>query len=64
MLTDAHTMEEIESRKINHDEGCDSFVIDAREHPWEAAYITGRCYHEDIPKYEEELGTTDFWGKP
>ena len=44
VLTDAHTMEEIESRKIIHDEGCDSFIIDAREHPWEAAYISGRYY--------------------
>ena len=60
VLTEAQTMEEIESRKIIHDEGCDSFIIDAREHPWEAAYITGRYYHEDIPNYEEELGTTDF----
>ena len=64
VLTEAQTMKEIESRKIIHDEGCDSFIIDAREHPWEAAYITGRYYHEDIPNYEEELGTTDFWGKP
>ena len=64
VLVEAVTMEEIESRKIIHDEGCDSFIIDAREHPWEAAYISGRYYHEDIPNYVEELGTTDFWGKP
>ena len=63
VLTDAHTMEEIESRKINHDEGCDSFVIDAREHPWEAAYITGRYYHEDIPKLRRGTWHNRFLGQ-
>ena len=64
VLVEAVTMEEIESRKIIHDEGCDSFIIDAREYPWEAAFISGRYYHEDVPNYVEEIGTTDFWGKP
>ena len=64
VLVEAMSLEEIESRKIIHDEGCDSFIIDAREYPWEAAFISGRYYHEDVPNYVEEIGTTDFWGKP
>lgn len=39
----------------------DFFVIDANEHPWEAAYFTGFYDHGEVANYEETLPTGEKW---
>ena len=39
----------------------DFFVLDANEHPWEAAYLTGFYSHGEVENYEETLPTGEKW---
>jgi len=44
-------------------EGNYMLTIDAREHPWEAAYLSNHI-ESSVENYTEELGTTDADGNP
>lgn len=39
----------------------DFFVLDADQHPWEAAYLTGFYSHGEVANYEEILPTGEKW---
>jgi hypothetical protein len=60
----AETLEELDNKIIHPDEGHSLHTIDARQFPWEAAYLTNHFELEPRPWYTEDLGTVDADGNP
>jgi hypothetical protein len=54
------TKEQIDITKFN-DDRTNFFVLDAKEHPLEASFITHLYNNENIDDYEEILETKDKW---
>ena len=62
LVVSGETKDEIESKIAYNDEGHSFHIIDAKQNPWEAAYLTHEYAHDPVPNYEENLGTTDADG--
>jgi len=61
---EAQTMEELDGMTVYPEDNHHIITIDAQEHPWECSYLTHNYEHDDVPWYEEDLGTTDAEGNP
>lgn len=62
LVVTGETKEEMESKIAYNDDNHSFHVIDAKQNPWEAAYLTHDYQHDPVPRYEENLGTTDSEG--
>jgi len=54
----------LEQRICHPEPGHSTLVIDARNNPWEAAYIRNTYSHDEVPNYEEDVGQVDSDGNP
>jgi len=64
IVSHGDTIEDLNALTVYPEEGHEHLIIDGNENPWEASYLTADYEHDQVPTYDEDLGTLDEEGNP